>query len=274
MPTIRSFLFVPASRMDRVEKALATSADAIIIDLEDAVALNAKDQARTDLGQWLSQQNSLHRVWVRINPLNTDLGQADFDVLGHIGVAGWVLPKAEDVAAVEKVAQGKHSQSQLALLIETAIGIDKARELAKCSGVTRLMFGTIDFQLDMNMKCDALESQLDGFRLQLTLASRLAGLHPPVDGVTVTTDDSDLLAKTVAKSRSFGFGAKLCIHPKQVNTVNTGFMPSAEEFDWAQRVIEGERTHQGAAFSIDGKMIDRPVIELAQRVIQQHQREA
>lgn len=272
MPAIRSFLFVPATRMDRVEKALATQADAVIIDLEDAVALSAKDKARNELNKWLEQQTHVDRVWIRLNPLQTDLGHQDLDVLSHHAVAGWVLPKAENTTDVELLQQKKKPSSQIALLIESAVGIANARDLAKQTGVSRLMFGTIDFQLDVNMKCDELETQLNAFRLELTLASRLAGIYSPVDGVTVSTSDEQLLQNSVKQAQQHGFNAKLCIHPNQVSIVNAGFMPSCEEYDWAKRVIEGEQAHQGAAFAIDGKMVDKPVIELAKRIINQFER--
>lgn len=272
MPAIRSFLFVPASRMDRVEKALATQADAVIIDLEDAVALAAKDNAREELNAWLNQQTNLDRIWVRINPLQSNLGQTDIDLLGRHAVAGWVLPKAENITDVSVLQQKKVASSQIALLIESAAGIANARQLASQSDVSRLMFGTIDFQLDVNMKCDELETQLNTFRLELTLASRLAGIYSPVDGVTVSTSDDQLLHNSVKQAQQHGFSAKLCIHPNQVTTVNQGFMPSSQEYDWAKRVIEGDQTHQGAAFAVDGKMVDKPVIELAKRIINQYER--
>lgn len=272
MPTIRSFLFVPASRMDRVEKALATQADAIIIDLEDAVALAEKDRARQDLDAWLSHQKNLERIWVRINPLQTELGHTDINLLGRHSVAGWVLPKAENMTDISVLQQKKAMTSQIALLIESAIGVANARQLASQTDVSRLMFGTIDFQLDLNMKCDELETQLNTFRLELTLASTLAGIYPPVDGVTVSTSDEQLLQNSVQQAQQHGFSAKLCIHPNQVATVNQGFMPSAQEYDWAKRVIEGDQTHQGAAFAVDGKMVDKPVIELAKRIINQYER--
>ncbi|HLR29610.1 MAG TPA: CoA ester lyase [Paenalcaligenes sp.] len=278
MASIRSFLFVPASRVDRFEKALDTQADAVIIDLEDAVAIDAKAVARDALCDWLEEQSTedeslLKRIWVRINPLNSPWGHDDMDALSEFHLGGWVVPKAENTYDVEQVVTLKPKRTQLALLIETAVGLAHARLLSTLDGVDRLMFGTLDFQLDLDMKCDPLETQLNAFRAELTLASRLAGLEAPVDGVTPSTTDTVLLEQSVQQARAYGFGAKLCIHPRQVEGVNRGFMPSAAEHDWAQRVIEANKKHQGAAFSVDGKMVDAPVIALAEQIIQQYQRD-
>ncbi|HLS16849.1 MAG TPA: CoA ester lyase [Paenalcaligenes sp.] len=278
MASIRSFLFVPASRVDRFEKALDTEADAIIIDLEDAVAIDAKAAARDALCDWVEEQikedeSVLKRIWVRINPLNSPWGHDDMDALSEFPLGGWVVPKAENTYDIEQVVTLKPKRTQLALLIETAVGLAHARLLSSLEGVDRLMFGTLDFQLDLDMKCDALETQLNAFRAELTLASRLAGLAAPVDGVTPSTTDTELLEQSVQQARAYGFGAKLCIHPRQVEGVNKGFMPSAEEHEWAQRVVAANEKHQGAAFSVDGKMVDAPVIALAEQIIQQYQRD-
>ncbi len=278
MASIRSFLFVPASRVDRFEKALDTEADAVIIDLEDAVAIDAKASARDALCDWVEEQikedeSVLKRIWVRINPLNSPWGHDDMDALSEFPLGGWVVPKAENTYDIEQVVTLKPKRTQLALLIETAVGLAHARLLSSLEGVDRLMFGTLDFQLDLDMKCDALETQLNAFRAELTLASRLAGLAAPVDGVTPSTTDTELLEQSVQQARAYGFGAKLCIHPRQVEGVNKGFMPSAEEHEWAQRVVAANEKHQGAAFSVDGKMVDAPVIALAEQIIQQYQRD-
>lgn len=272
MASIRSFLFVPASRVDRFEKALDTNADAVIIDLEDAVAIDAKATARDALCDWLTEQSKeddslLKRIWVRINPLNSPWGHDDMNALSKFQLAGWVLPKAEHTYDVEQVVTLKPKRTQLALLIETATGLAHARLLSALEGVHRLMFGTIDFQLDMGMKCDPLETQLNAFRAELALASRLAGLEAPVDGVIASTTDKELLERSVRQARAYGFGAKLCIHPRQVDTVNQGFMPTEHERDWAQRVLQANEKYQGEAFSVDGKMVDAPVIALAKRIL-------
>lgn len=276
MTTIRSFLFVPASRVDRFEKALDSEADAVVIDLEDAVPTDAKASARDDLCDWLESHQEdeaeiLKKTWVRINPLHSPWGHDDIDALSDFHLAGWVLPKAESPYDVEQVVNLKPKRTQLALLIESAAGMAHARLLAATEGVNRLMFGTLDFQRDLNMHCDALETQLDSFRAELTLASRLAGLEAPVDGATPSTTDIELVQAAVTRARAFGFGAKLCIHPRQVAAVNQAFLPTDKEYDWAQRVMQANKKHRGGAFAVDGKMVDAPVIRLAEQIIATYQ---
>lgn len=274
MATIRSFLFVPANRIERIEKALESAADAVVIDLEDAIPIDAKGVARDGLFDWLEEQekeenNQLKRIWVRINPLNSPWGHDDIDCLADFHLGGWVLPKAEHTYDVEQVLNLKPKRSQLALLIETAAGLAQIRLLAAIEGVNRLMFGTLDFQHDLNMKCDPLETQLNAFRNELALASRLANLPAPVDGVTAATTDTELLAQSVQQAKAYGFGAKLCIHPNQVSIVNQGFLPTLSEYQWAIKVVNENKKHQGAAFAVDGKMVDAPVISLAEQIIEQ-----
>jgi citrate lyase subunit beta/citryl-CoA lyase len=150
-------------------------------------------------------------------------------------------------------------------LVETAGGIASAREIAALPGIARLVFGTIDFQLDLDIEGDG--DELLAFRSELVLASRLAGIAAPVDGVETAIDDATVLAVATTRARRLGFGAKLCIHPKQVATVNDGFSPSAEAVDWARRVLDAAAGSGGAAVAVDGRMVDAPVIARAQRVL-------
>lgn len=133
-------------------------------------------------------------------------------------------------------------------------------------GVERLVFGSIDFQLDLGIGGD--DDALLYFRSRIVLASRLANLPAPVDGVSTAIGDLQALQGDTARARRLGFGAKLCIHPNQVNAVNRGFSPSEGEMAWAQRVLDAAQAAGGAAVAVDGKMIDRPVILRAQAVLQ------
>src|SRR5690625_39734 len=150
MAALRSFLFVPASRVVRFEKSLDTESDAIIIDLGDSVASDAKDTARDDLCDWLEEQEKdieavLKRIWVRINPLNSPWGQDDIDELATFNLGGWVLPKAESTYDIEQVVNLKPKRTQLALLIETDAGLEHARLLSAIEGVKHLLIGAIEF---------------------------------------------------------------------------------------------------------------------------------
>jgi citrate lyase subunit beta/citryl-CoA lyase len=152
-------------------------------------------------------------------------------------------------------------------LIESVAGLDGADALAAAPQVVRLVFGNLDFQADAGLACDADEAELLPVRLALLLASRRADRVAPVDGVTVDTQDSARLQRDVARSRRGGFGAKLCIHPAQVALVNAAFAPSDAEIAWARRVLAAFEAAGGGVFKLDGRMVDAPVLRLAQRTL-------
>jgi citrate lyase subunit beta/citryl-CoA lyase len=258
----RSYLFVPGSCPERYDTACAAGADAVIIDLEDAVPAAKKRAAREALASWLSPD---HPVLVRINSADSEWFSDDLLVCGLPGVAGIVLPKAEherDIAM--SVAAGAPS---VLPLIESALGLWNAFELARSPKVQRLVFGAIDFSFDLSIR--ESHEPLLAFRSQLVLVSRVAGIAAPVDGVTVALNEPELLRDDTARARALGFGAKLCIHPKQLAVVHAAFAPSAKEVTWAQRVLHAAANANGAAVAVDGKMVDRPVILTAQRVIEE-----
>ncbi|HQR97459.1 MULTISPECIES: CoA ester lyase [unclassified Polaromonas] len=265
----RSFLFVPATRPERFAKALASGADAVIIDLEDAVAPGDKAQARQGLAQaWAGLAMAERaRVLVRVNAGNTAWHGDDLNLLVGLGVAGVVLPKAEHAAQLSHVAAVLGSACVLVPLIESVAGLDAADTLARCPQVLRLAFGNLDFQADAGLACGPDEAELTAVRLAVLLASRRAQLPSPIDGVTADTQDAAQLARDLLRSRSGGFGAKLCIHPAQVAAVNAAFTPSPAEIDWARRVLAASEAAGGAVVSLDGRMVDAPVLLLAQRTL-------
>ncbi len=259
-PAPISYLFVPATRPERFEKALAAGADRVIIDLEDAVAPADKDSARDALAGWLPTGKP---VAVRINSSDTEWFARDLALCGQANIAEVILPKAADVDDVKRVtAAGAQS---VKLLIESAQGIAHLNALAACDKVSRLIFGTIDFCVDLGIEHD--DRELDYFRSQLVLVSKLAGLAAPVDGVTTAIDDAAVLTADILRGKRFGFGAKLCIHPKQVATVNATYLPQPDEIAWATRVIEAAGAADGAAVQVDGKMVDKPVLIRAERIL-------
>jgi citrate lyase subunit beta/citryl-CoA lyase len=260
----RSLLFVPADRPDRYAKALGSGADEVIVDLEDAVAAERKATARDSLRTWLATATA--PVLVRVNGVESEWFDEDLALCAYASVGGIMLPKAESavgVARVVDVARGK----RVLPLIETARGIDAARELAAVRGVDRLAFGNLDFMIDMGIE-DTHDALLH-FRSQLVLASRLAGCLPPVDGVTTSFDDLQAVAADATRARALGFGGKLCIHPRQVKPINRAFTPDARTRAWARRVVEAIERSGGAAVAVDGKMVDRPVLLRAQRILEQ-----
>lgn len=261
MKPLNSLLFVPASRPERIAKALDAGADAVIVDLEDAVAPVDKDSARAALAAAL---DSSRPVMVRVNAADTSWFPADLELLGHPGVRAVLLPKAEDAEDITVVVAAAGGKPVLPL-IESALGFEQRMELGHAPGVERLVFGHIDFQADMGMR--ATEEDLLPFRVALVLASRLAGIAPPIDGVTTAIDDEALLRADARRARRLGFGGKLCIHPRQVAVINDCFTPGADEVAWAQRVVAADANAGGAAVAVDGKMVDRPVVLRAQSIL-------
>lgn len=265
---LRSLLFVPGNRADRFDKALAAGADAVIIDLEDAVQPAAKLEAREAVRDWLGRSPAGRPVLLRINAAETAWFADDLGLCASPALAGVMLPKAESAAQLAAV-QAAGARMQLPL-IESAAGFAALNEIARTPGVQRLAFGSIDFQLDLGMR-DALEDELLYFRSQIVLASRLAGIAAPIDGVSTAIDDAARLQADVQRARRLGFGGKLCIHPRQVVGVHAGFAPSADELAWANRVLEGAAAAGGAAFALDGKMVDKPVLLRAEAMLREAQ---
>lgn len=259
----KSYLFVPGNRPEWFDKACAAGADAVILDLEDAVAPAAKSRARDAVASWL--ENGGH-AYVRVNAVDTDWYQDDIAALRRIeSLPGIVVPKAERADALAGLSKELRGGTVLLPLIETAAAFGDLTALAKAPRVERLMFGTLDFQVDTGIRGDG--DELVYFRSQLTLASRIARIAPPVDGVTPAIDDAQRLLRDTLRARNLGFRAKLCIHPKQLAHVHAGFHPSPEEVEWAQRVMSAVRESDGSAISVDGKMVDAPVIAKAQDVL-------
>ena len=269
----RTFLFVPADRPERHARALGTGAGGVIVDLEDAVAperkVAAREQLRASFAALPPDQRG--RLLVRINATGTPWHDDDRALAGELTaeglIAGVMLPKAEGAADLLRLAADVGPQGVLVPLIESAAGLEAARELAAAPQVLRLAFGNLDFQADLGLACDANEAELVPVRMALVLASRRAGLAAPIDGVTPDWRDAGRLAADAARARRGGFGAKLCIHPDQVAPVHAALGPGADELAWARRVMDATRTAGGGVISLDGRMVDGPVVRLAERLL-------
>ncbi|MFT9100153.1 MAG: CoA ester lyase, partial [Zymomonas mobilis subsp. pomaceae] len=243
-------IFVPASRPERFVKAAASGADAVIIDLEDAVADSDKDKARASLATDFTDLP----VFIRINGADTPWHQADVEaVIALPNLAGVIFPKAEMSLALTSVAERLNSKTALIALIETAQGLADARQLAQFPPVKRLAFGSIDFCADLG--CSHSREVLLSARSELVLASRLGKKIAPLDGVTTTIDDPAPIEADARYARSLGFGGKLCIHPRQIQALFRGFLPDDNEIAWAHRVLS---SGEGAQ-RVDGAMVDEPV---------------
>jgi len=266
-PIPRTYLFVPGNRPERFAKALASAADAVVLDLEDAVAVDDKSSARESVGAQLAGMSpeARQRVVVRINDFASSWSVMDLRMLLQSGGARVMLPKTESVAQIAAVRSALPDSDVLAL-IETARGVAAADEIAAAPGVSRLVFGTLDFALDLDLDTSSGGEGLAYAAGRIAIASRAAGLGAPVAGVTPQLDDEAQLLADLAQARRFGFGAKLCIHPKQIDAIHRALQPSAAAVEWAARVLQAEAASPGAA-KLDGRMVDRPVVLQAERIL-------
>jgi citrate lyase subunit beta/citryl-CoA lyase len=262
-------LFVPGDRPERFAKAAAAGAGVVIIDLEDAVAPEAKSAALAAALEAVAPDGGAPvRALVRVNPQGSGHYDADITLLlaaartPGSGLLGLMVPKAEDAGALRQLRADMPIHLALVPLIESALGVVNALELARVPGVTRMAFGAIDFALDID--ADGGDRFLDHARAQLVLASRAAGIAAPLDSPSTDIKNSTRVAESALLARNFGFGGKLCIHPAQLATVHGAFAPTEADVEWARSVIGAE----GGATQVDGQMIDRPVTERAKRILQ------
>ena len=247
-------LFVPGNRPDRFAKAAASGADGVILDLEDAVAPGDKDSARTTITTSPLPANAV----VRINAHGTRWYDDDVKAVKNLGIGSVMVPKAESGEHVKQL-QRALSDLPVIALIESAEGLANVRDIAR--RVDRLAFGYIDFSADVGCSMD--RHALLQARSEIVLASRLANIAMPLEGVTPSFDDTQEVEDDALYAAAFGFGGKLCIHPKQIAPVLSGFRPAQKDVDWAKKI---SNSGDGAA-SVDGMMVDAPVRLRAARIL-------
>ncbi len=281
----RSFLFVPGDRPERFVKAIASGADAVILDLEDAVGASAKPTARQAILEYLSQSYAT-TLWIRINAMGTAAHGDDLALLKELSKRlsapsanalaqataqaslQIMLPKVESRALTDKMVDTLAHPGGVKIIaqIESALGLDQARDFAQSPHIARLAFGSIDYSLDLGLAAEDDNALLHA-RSHIVWVSRLTGLPAPIDTVTVDLKNSTLIEHDAQLAKRMGFGGKLCIHPSQVAPVNQAFSPSAKEIAWAKQVVEASAAAGDGAVSMAGQMIDRPVLLRAQRIL-------
>jgi citrate lyase subunit beta / citryl-CoA lyase len=261
----RTFLFVPASRPDRFEKAASSGADAIIIDLEDAVNSEGKADARIAAADYVTSKPAL----IRINGASSQWFDDDVtQLVGAARLAGVVLPKTESPRDVATVRSSFGTDVPIFAMIESARGLVNLLEIAQETGLARLMFGNLDFALDVGITVRSPdEHELLYARSSLAVASRFAGLPGPVDGVQPKIDDDAATAASALRGVDLGFTGKLCLHPRQLPIVDAAFAPSDDDIDWAREVLRVAGNSNGSAVRVGGEMIDAPQLDLARRII-------
>jgi citrate lyase subunit beta/citryl-CoA lyase len=263
----RSWLFVPATRRERFAKAAASGADRIILDLEDSVAPQEKGEAaRALLGASLPTNVP---VYLRVNGHGTEWFEDDLALAARLHVAGVVLPKADAGEQVARAAAALPASHRIVPILESAVGLWNVLEVARAPRAERLAFGALDFELDTGMRDEG--DAMAYARSRVVIASKVAGLAPPVDSVSPGIDDEAAITRDAERGRRLGFAGKLCIHPKQIGPTNRVFQPSEAEVEWADSLLAALAARPGdaAAFSFRGRMIDRPVIERARRILTQ-----
>jgi citrate lyase subunit beta/citryl-CoA lyase len=257
--TARTLLFVPGNRPDRFSKARDAGADLVVIDLEDAVAPDAKAEARTQAAAWAAQQPCA----VRVNGGDTEWFEDDVAaLLGH-GCAV-MLPKAEDPRVVERLADALGADAPIIGLVETARGVLQAPAVAATRGMRRLAFGSYDLAAELGVSPDSTEA-MAWSRGTVVIASASAGLPPPVDGVSAAVHDVERVRRDTRLGAALGFDGKLCIHPKQVPVVHHVLRPAEEDVAWASKVVDA--VAGGALGVVGGEMVDKPVAERARRIL-------
>jgi len=284
----RSYLYVPGDRRDLLDKAEGRGADALILDLEDAVAVAAKPEARSAVSDWLSarqqtQQYDRVEVWVRVN---ADGVEEDLDaVVGPI-LRGVVVPKAEPAvlhevdACLSRLESQRQVEQPLALigLVETACGLLAARGVAVSPRVHRLGIGEADLLAELRVVPSATREELTSLRLQVVVASAAAGIGAPIAPTSTDFRDLAALRQSTEALLGLGFRARTAIHPAQLATINEVFTPSAEQTERARRVVEAyeaaERQGTGVGTDEHGRMVDVAVVRSSREVLERSARAA
>ena len=265
----KTWLFVPAIRIDRVAKAFASGADAVIVDLEDAVSGVDKAEARKALRSYYDS-NDYHPIWVRINQTGSTDFEEDLKICQQMpNLAGLILPKAEQAADIEQL----HHAIGLPIiaLIETALGLYQIDSIAKASGLLTFSYGFLDLCNDLQVQVGTAAADIiaNQIRYQLLLTSKVHSLLAPIDTVYTDFNDDEGLSQRVQLWSQMGMSGMLCIHPKQVAVVQQSLQPTDAEIDFARRVVEKYQYSGQAVFKIDGNMVDAPVIERCRQLLGQ-----
>jgi citrate lyase beta subunit len=273
-----ALLFVPADREHRVARALSSSADAVILDLEDGVAPAAKAVARAAACAVLDaraaagampdagQAPSGPALVVRINAAGTCEGDADLRAIAGRAPAAIVVPKATAAAIAGLGPEGP----DVIALVETAAGLQQCAEIARRARVRALMLGAVDLSHELRLSALPHGQELLLARSTLVRDAAAAALRPPLDSpYTDVRDPAGLRTESVA-SRALGFRGKACLHPDQLDVVREAFSPSPDELAWARRILsawQGSAADRPGVVAVAGEMVDRPVVDRARRLL-------
>jgi citrate lyase subunit beta/citryl-CoA lyase len=278
---IRSLLFAPGNQPRKIEKALTLPADAVCVDLEDAVATSEKEAARATIVSFL-QSAGTRPFFVRVNPVDSDHCFGDLEAVVQPGLAGLVLPMVEDATTLLMVDwlvrqfERRRGMAERAVeilpVIETARGIVRLEEICEAgSRVRRLSFGAWDYTLDTGITYSPDdEATIADARQRVVLHSRSAGLEAPIDASYPMIDDVDGLRRSCRRARLMGYGGKACLHPEQVAPANEAFSVSAEDLVRARLIVaEFEQAEAAglASIKVAGQFVDYPIYKKAKALV-------
>lgn len=262
MTPVRSWLFGPGHDERILAKVFDAGADAVLLDLEDAVPPDRKAIARSRVVEALGSHPG---AWVRVNKPGTAMAAEDLEAVAG-RCAGIRVPKVESPADVEWVAQ-RAPGIPITCSVESALGVVRAFEIASHARARDLTYGGVDLGLDLGIEGGWQETHYA--RSALVIASRAAGKGPPIDGVHTRLDDLDGLRREAEAARRLGYFGKSAIHPRQVPVINEVFKPTTAELRWARRVMDAFERAGGAATRLeDGEFVDVPVAERARRILE------
>lgn len=277
----RTMLFMPGNNPGMLQNAAIMGADSIILDLEDAVSISEKDSARILVREAIKNIDySGVEVIVRINPLDNEFGKEDLDVIARVKPDALLVPKADENEIIEvhsmldKIEEEEGFEKgsiKIIPLIETAYGLENVYNIIKASSrVTAILLGAEDLTADLGIKRTKEGDEIFYARNRVATACKAARVDS-IDTPFTDTNDSEGLEKDTAKAKSLGMSGKAVINPRQIDIIHSVFAPTDEEIKRAQRIIEAmeEAKREGkGVFSLDGKMVDAPIINRALSTIE------
>lgn len=272
----RSLMFTPGTNKERLLKSVSSEADALLWDLEDAVHPDEKAAARAVIQEALDEleDKPAKPIFLRVNQYGTEWYTEDVKLARHENVNGIMLPKAESARQVQETWDGMGANGELIVLVETAVGIVRLEDIFSNPNVSGVAFGAIDYAVDADLTLTEAGLEAIYARSRIVTYAKAAGIDGIYDTVFADIHNTESLQKRAVSARTLGFNGQMAVHPKQLETIHEVYSPSREDIDWAVKVLHhAEHEAKGAGvFMLDGKMVDRPIIEKAKQIYQAAER--
>ncbi|MRG84846.1 HpcH/HpaI aldolase/citrate lyase family protein [Salinibacillus xinjiangensis] len=265
-----TYLFVPGISKKKIEKSIESSADVIIIDLEDAVTVAKKEEVRQIVYNSLKNKVSEDQnVFIRINSSQTPWFKDDLRLVKDLDLSGVMLPKSEEESDIKLTLESVDENLEIIPLIESARGVDNVKSIIKSSKqIQKVAFGSVDFAYDIGVDWTPLGEERKLAMQHLVLASRSVGIDPPIDAVFPIINDKEDFQRDTRLGREIGFYGKMVIHPKHIEWVNDVYKPTEEQIEWSKKVVNlYENGENSGAVELDGKLVDYPIYTQAMRTL-------